>query len=353
MPKKKVETLYGPIEVDRWVYQSSKGGRLYVPMDDGARLLQNGTPRFIKVLGWKYGQMSGEGVEEDLAANHGRQVSSHYIQKAFSALGDVMRECEMEWTYNLPNYKLDEVHSISLGRDGTTTHIRGEGYKESMAGTITLYGKESNRLTTIYLGCAPEKGKETFDLLFLREIQIVKNRYPNIPYIGLADGAPDNWTVLHPQTDVQILDFFHAAEYVKKYCDARGNNRKRQKTFEELRHTLRHDEGGASTILEMMNTSLGQVKKQSQKEKIQTSVTYFENHLHQMDYCAYSKLGYSIGSGVTEAACKTLVKERLSKSGMRWTRGGVDDILMARGLILSNRWDIFWGKVDRQNYYRA
>ena len=321
-------------------------------MDDGARLLQDATPRFLKVLGWKYSQMSGECVEKDLSINHGRQISSHYIQKAFSALGDVMREREVDWEYKLPEYPLDALSSISFGLDGTTTHIKGEGYKESMAGTISFNDKSSNRLNTIYLGCAPEKKKETFEMLFLREIGIVKRLYPDVPFIGLADGAASNWKVLDPQTDVQILDFFHAAEYVKKYCDALSNEAC-EATYEALHHTLRDDEGGADTILKMMKTSLAQVKEKAQKEKIQSSVTYFENHLHQMDYCTYAKLGYPIGSGVTEAACKTLIKERLSKSGMRWTRGGADDILMARGLILSHRWDRFWAKVDSENYYRA
>ena len=38
-----------------------------------------------------------------------------------------------------------------------------------------------------------------------------------------------------------------------------------------------------------------------------------------MKYADYQNEGYPIGSGVTEAACKTVAKQRLSQSGMRWT----------------------------------
>ena len=80
---KKIQTPYGTIEVTRHVYQSSRGGKLYVPMDAGSRLLSGATPRFAKILGSKYAQMSAEGVERDLEENHGRKISSHYVQKVF------------------------------------------------------------------------------------------------------------------------------------------------------------------------------------------------------------------------------------------------------------------------------
>ena len=44
----------------------------------------------------------------------------------------------------------------------------------------------------------------------------MKNAYPNVPYIGLGDGAADNWSYLKPLTDHQTLDFYHASEYVGK-----------------------------------------------------------------------------------------------------------------------------------------
>jgi len=49
-----------------------------------------------------------------------------------------------------------------------------------------------------------------------------------------------------------------------------------------------------------------------------------------------------IGSGPVEAACKTLVKTRLGRSGMRWSREGGQRILDLRVYVKSNRWDEAW-----------
>ncbi len=58
-----------------------------------------------------------------------------------------------------------------------------------------------------------------------------------------------------------------------------------------------------------------------------------------------------IGSGVTEAACKTLVKQRMCKSGMRWKEQGASMLLTLRALAKSTGyWDAFWSKMDRYGF---
>ena len=84
------------------------------------------------------------------------------------------------------------------------------------------------------------------------------------------------------------------------------------------------------------------------RTQLQQCITYFTNHLHQMHYARYLEKGMPIGSGVTEAACKTLVKQRLCCSGMRWTSAGAQIILSLRALALTpTRWDQFWQKINQ------
>ena len=54
-----------------------------------------------------------------------------------------------------------------------------------------------------------------------------------------------------------------------------------------------------------------------------------------MRYPRYRAEHLPIGSGVTEAACKTLVKQRLGRSGMRWLERGASIVLSLRALVLS------------------
>lgn len=70
-----------------------------------------------------------------------------------------------------------------------------------------------------------------------------------------------------------------------------------------------------------------------------------------MSYGVYRAMGLPIGSGVTEAACKTIAKQRLCGSGMRWTLRGVGEILSLRSLVTSGRrWDEFWDKATRYGF---
>ena len=54
------------------------------------------------------------------------------------------------------------------------------------------------------------------------------------------------------------------------------------------------------------------------------------------------RLNLPIASGVMEASCKTLVTQRLKRSGMAWTNGGGQAILTFRSLIQSHRWHSAW-----------
>ena len=66
-----------------------------------------------------------------------------------------------------------------------------------------------------------------------------------------------------------------------------------------------------------------------------------ENQRERMDYAHYQELGLPIGSGVVEAACKTLAAQRLKLSGMSWG-DGVQGILTIRSLQQSGRWERAW-----------
>jgi hypothetical protein len=62
-------------------------------------------------------------------------------------------------------------------------------------------------------------------------------------------------------------------------------------------------------------------------------------------YRALDSSGLPIGSGVTEAACKTVYTQRLKLSGMRWKRTGAQTILNLRILLLSGVWEAAYQRV--------
>lgn len=67
-----------------------------------------------------------------------------------------------------------------------------------------------------------------------------------------------------------------------------------------------------------------------------------------MDYAHHVEKNLPIGSGATEAVCKTMVKQQLCGSGMRWKSRGVKVVLSLRILVqTTNRWQQFWDMIDQ------
>ena len=67
-----------------------------------------------------------------------------------------------------------------------------------------------------------------------------------------------------------------------------------------------------------------------------------------MNYYQYRALNFPIGSGVTEAACKTLVKQRLCRSGMKWKDKGASLVLRLRALVCTKGyWEQFWERINQ------
>lgn len=79
------------------------------------------------------------------------------------------------------------------------------------------------------------------------------------------------------------------------------------------------------------------------REALSKAETYFANHLTRMDYAGWKARGLPIGSGVTEAACKTPIKQRLCQSGMRWRIKASNAFISLRAIYLTpSHWDQFW-----------
>lgn len=50
---KTYQTPYGDVPIERDVYQSARGGRIYCPLEQGARIVRGATPRFASQLSHK------------------------------------------------------------------------------------------------------------------------------------------------------------------------------------------------------------------------------------------------------------------------------------------------------------
>lgn len=350
---KAYQTPYGEVIVERHIYQRSGGGKTYCPLEREGRIIMTSTPLFAKQVSSKLAYGSARDVQRDLGENHRRPVSVSYIQRVSEAVATIVDAKEESWNYVPP--KLDvEIASVAIGLDGTCMLLCDSGWREAMVGTISLYDALGERLHTIYIGATPEYGKANFIERLEREIGRTKARYPQATYIGIADGAAANWQFLQHHTQQQILDFYHASGYLGAVAVARypKDLTQQKQWLNHACHQLKHDALAATQLYEqMLELSLSQAHPKPSQDNLNAAVTYFHNHLHQMDYARYREHHYPIGSGVTEAACKTVIKQRLCCSGMRWKEAGAAVILSLRTLVLTpTRWNQFWNKLNQYGF---
>jgi hypothetical protein len=352
--RKEYQTPYGVAAVDRHVYQGSKRGRTYCPLDQNARLVVSSTPRFAKMVAHKYAEFGAARVLEDLAENHGRRVAKAFVQDVADAVATVALAKEEAWEYALPAFE-EPVATVTVGLDGTCMLMCEGGWREAMVGTFGFYNQAGGRLHTVYTAATPEYGKLTFFERFDRELDRVKAAHPGALYVGVADGAKDNWVYLDTVTEKQVVDFFHASQYPWKaaeplFADAGADLRP---WVDSCCHRLKHEAGAAEAVaadIEARGAALGRKRLPAE---VESALTYFRNQIKggRMNYPELVAANIPIGSGVTEAACKVLVKQRLCGSGMRWKERGAAAVLSVRCLTYTpERWSQSWSRIDRSGF---
>ena len=218
-------------------------------------------------------------------------------------------------------------------------------YKEASCATLNFYDAEGERLDTLRFGRMPEPGKKTLKSQLSQAVAAVLGQRPELQLVKLADGAKDNWRFLAdelcPGEGVELIDFFHAADHLSDALEAaygKGST-KAKAQHRKYRTILRDEEGGVEKVIRALDYLK---KKHPRRAKLATELNYFRNNRHRMQYAAARAKHLPIGSGVTEASCKTLVTQRLKCSGMRWEIPGGQGVLTIRGLIQSNRFDSGW-----------
>ena len=160
--------------------------------------------------------------------------------------------------------------------------------------------------------------------------------------VVLTDGALwiQNLVQTHFPGALHIIDLYHAREHLVDLCrllfdrDLKRLNLHKDRWWELL------DQGQIEALVEQARACLprdpGACKEAS------TTIAYFEHNKDRMRYARFKAEGLFVGSGVIEAACKSLIGKRLKQSAMEWTVRGANAIAALRCVTHSNRFEDYW-----------
>ena len=140
-----------------------------------------------------------------------------------------------------------------------------------------------------------------------------------------------------------ILDLLHVLEKLWKAAYVFHAEGSLEAELWVLDRTLRILFGEVSQVVKGIRQSVTKRKMFGAKRKTLRGVAnYLYRNRLRMRYDEYLAKGRPIASGPVEGACKNLVKDRMERSGMRWTETIAEAILQLRAVYLSGDFDSYW-----------
>jgi hypothetical protein len=161
--------------------------------------------------------------------------------------------------------------------------------------------------------------------------------------VGNVDGSPWIRNQVQRQCvplDALGLDFYHLSENVHKARrEIYGEADEAGKQWAgDLLHKLKHD-GYETTWQELLEWRVG--LRRGRRPAADRLLHYISERREMIRYPEFQAKGWQIGSGPTEATCKTLTA-RLKGSGMRWDAGNAEALMGLEALTQSDQWDLYW-----------
>ena len=321
-------------------------------------------------LGLRPGQMSAE--LESLAAMTGAQLpfqqgsqlfecltlislSDHSLAKATQAIGAEVEAQEREWMEQSRDEQwLQTQQRLSHGPerlygslDGVKVHIRGDQehpWRELKVGAwfTTTQQPPHNpdedweiQATDISYYCDLCDAHQFGELVWATGCQQRAQLARELIFLG--DGAEWIWNLVreHYPEAIQIVDWFHATEYIAPVAQAAFSDEAQHTTWT---HRVRSAlwEGDLDRVIRAFQEYVAHPRAGEAAAK---AVTYFTNNRHRMDYPTFRARGYQIGSGTIESGCKRIATQRLKVAGAIWNEENATKTAKARGALLSAQWE--------------
>jgi hypothetical protein len=368
-PNREVATLFGKITLWRRGYryvERDTGEPTVFPLEIQLGLVEGATPALASAAA---AALAETGATQDTALQ--RLRSQHGVawgvkklravaENVSSAMETFRREHQarkiVAWLRQAQDSTGKNRPVLAVGRDGITLKTQPHSFFEvASAATLTVYDRNRQRLGTVYLAYAPELGQQTMtDELTALLNEAFRQWEGPLPRLAYLTDAGDNETsfyrralkpMRHPLTGKRlgwewIVDYYHAAQRLTTMAEALfGAGQEASAWAARMRKLLKKPNGPFRVLHAAAALKARRWMSKGAHKEFDKAYNYLRLRTKHMQYAAFRNQGLPIGSGITEAACKTVFTQRLKLSGMRWSRGGAQTILNLRVILLSGLWE--------------
>ncbi len=362
-----VSTVFGQITLWRWLYQPLEPGEHAIFPLEICLGLEAGiaSAALADRVGQHAAQCTQNVVLDILQRDHAIKWSVSTLREVTQSIAAGMAQHRHEAQVAKVLSWLEQAHGsrghrkpfLAVGRDGIFLPIRKEReYREGAAATVSVFNRSGHRLGTVYLGRMPEPGQTTMSEQLTALIGDVLTQWtgplPRLVYVtdaGHHETEYYNWELkymVNPHRPDEylhwewVLDYYHACQYIAKLSEALfGSCREGHAWAAKMCRWLKNKPNGINRVLHSA-AAIGCRRELAGRQcDYDKAYAYLGSRIHMMDYVQYGKNHLPIGSGITEAACKTVFTQRLKESGMSWHIEGGQIIIDLRVIRLSKLWE--------------
>jgi hypothetical protein len=367
-PNRSVATLFGTITLWRWLYQDVQEIEPAIFPLELSLGLEAGlaTPALAERAAQAAAHSPQAAVLARLKDDHGVGWSVASLRKVLAGVAAGVAEHRhdaqvaqlLQWLEKADQSPGNRKVVLAVGRDGLMLPIRGQAcYREAATATVSVHDRRGRRLGTVVLGRMPEPGQGTLSDQLTAVITAVLTAWtgpmPRLAYI--TDGGHHQTQYYrrvlrrmrdphHPARRLEwawVIDYYHVCEYISRMAEALfAQPRHAQAWARKMCRWLKEKPRGiyrvlhSAAALRSRRILVGAAKQKQYRDAYQ----YLKKRMRWLDYLGYRRDHLPIGSGVTEAACKTVFTQRMKQSGMTWHVGSGQWILDLRVAELSGVW---------------
>jgi hypothetical protein len=362
---KVLRTILGAVPYRRSLYRCPGCGKTLFPGDALLGVEQTSfSPGAQRMMARAGAKDAFDSAAQDLNLYARLKVQRKDVERVAQATGarvEAWRREKDEYPLLQPDYQPQPGEAIPLmyiAFDGTGAPM----CPQALAGTKGKQPDGSAKTREVKLGCVftqttlDERGRpvrEPHSTTYVGAIEssdafgrriyaeaVARGLHRAQRVVVLTDGARYNRTIIqtHFPNAIHIIDLYHAREHLSALCKLLLPEKLQQFCQARWRQIL--DEGNIERLITCIEEHVprsGTRRKEGLRE-----LKYFQTYAENMRYAQFRQQGLFVGSGVIEAGCRTLIGQRLKKSGMHWSLEGANSIIALRCCLYSGRFEQFW-----------